>query len=1012
MFIENAGQWPDAARFQAWGDGQTLWLAKDAVWITMIGTGEASPENLAAERMPRMDEAFTLRPESRGMPRLSNTEVNLRLSFPGASSHPRLEPFDRLETHVSYFIGADPAKWRADVPVWGGVRYVDLYPGVDLVITGNNGQWQWKLVHNAPVPGHSPKGQGGQAVRLRVEGADTVLAEGSRLRISTSAGELAVPLLQAKEGPAETARAEKGTDGAIAFDVMSPFAPATPPSAPTATPTATPVLPTNQYPLLYATFLGGSDYDEGDGIAVDSAGNAYISGGTISADFPAARGPGYDATYNGGSDAFVAKLDATGTGLLYAAFLGGSRDDWSEGIAVDAAGQAYIPGYTASPDFPADFGPGYDTAYNGGALDGFVVKLDATGTGLRYATFLGGSDSDHCISIAVDGARQAYVTGGTWSTDFPAVFGPGYDTTYNGGYDSFVVKLDPAGTGLRYATFLGGSAADMGRGITVDGAGQVYISGATGSPDFPAALGPGYDTSINGWTDAFVVKLDAPGTGLLYATFLGGRDDDRGYDLGVDSAGQAYVTGVTNSADFPANLGPGYDTTYNGGTLDGFAVKLDASGTTLRYATFLGGSDEDWVCHVKVDGTGQAYVSGVTDSANFPAALGPGYDTTLNGDADAFVVKLDATGTGLRYATFIGGSAGDGGYGIAIDGAGQAYLTGYTRSPDFPAASGPGYDTTYNGGSIDAIVAKLDTNRSSSVVLPRAGARPTIDGNLAEWQALSQTLLNKDTASTITGEVPSYADLSADLRAAWAPYVLYFAAGIKDNVLVGNQSAKPWGDDSIELGIHVPSTGQTHQFTVALDGRQADQGNPITSLTVATRTVPGGWALEVVVPAWTLGLNGFTPGQQFDFTFGLWDDDLRIYPGQTHMIWRGASTNTYQPAWDALQLSSTVYDFPTGATQTPTATPSRTPTATATATRTPTATTANTPSQTPTATATSTQTPTPTPTTALTPTATTTPTETSTPTETPTTSPTQTATPTVTPSRTPLPKLYLPLVLR
>ena len=160
LFIENAGQWPDAARFQVWGSGQTLWLAEDAIWITMIGTGEASPEDLAADQMPRMDEPSVLPRESHGMPRPYTTGVNLRLSFPGANPHPRLEPFDRLETHVSYFIGADPAKWRADVPVWGGVRYRDLYPGVDLEITGENGQWQWRLIENTLSPLVSLKDEG------------------------------------------------------------------------------------------------------------------------------------------------------------------------------------------------------------------------------------------------------------------------------------------------------------------------------------------------------------------------------------------------------------------------------------------------------------------------------------------------------------------------------------------------------------------------------------------------------------------------------------------------------------------------------------------------------------------------------------------------------------------------------------------------------------------------------------------------------------------------------------
>jgi hypothetical protein len=265
---------------------------------------------------------------------------------------------------------------------------------------------------------------------------------------------------------------------------------------------------------------------------------------------------------------------------------------------------------------------------------------------------------------------------------------------------------------------------------------------------------------------------------------------------------------------------------------------------------------------------------------------------------------------------------------------------------------------------------------TASVVAPRAGARPTVDGNLAEWQALGQTLLNRDTASTITGQIPTPADLSAGLRTAWTPDRLYFAAGITDDVLVGKDSSQIWGDDVLELGIRVGNT--THQFTLAVDGRATDNGNPISSLTFVTRTVSGGWTLEVGIPATALGLAQLKADQQYPFTFGLWDDDLRTYPGQTHMIWRGTDTSTYQPEWGTLSLSSTVYDFPAGATQTPTATasPSQTPTRTSTVTLTPTA------SRTPTATS------------SPTPTSTATETASATPSRTPTPSPTLTPTPT------------------
>ena len=212
---------------------------------------------------------------------------------------------------------------------------------------------------------------------------------------------------------------------------------------------------------------------------------------------------------------------------------------------------------------------------------------------------------------------------------------------------------------------------------------------------------------------------------------------------------------------------------------------------------------------------------------------------------------------------------------------------------------------------------------------PQAGVRPTLDGDLREWQALAPTHLDHTTAATITGDVPTTADLSAGLRSAWAPDRLYFAAAITDDVLVGSDSPQIWGDDSIELSVRAGNT--THQFTVAVDGRQADRGVPITSLTVSTRTVTGGWTLEVAVPAAALGLAQFTAGGQYPFTFGLWDDDLRTYPGQTHMIWQGSDTYTYASDWGALDLSSTVYDFPPSpATATPTATRTVTPTPTTT----------------------------------------------------------------------------------
>jgi hypothetical protein len=278
---------------------------------------------------------------------------------------------------------------------------------------------------------------------------------------------------------------------------------------------------------------------------------------------------GPDLSYNGNGDAFVAKVNPSGTALVYAGFLGGSDSDYGWGIAVDASGSAYVTGGTFSSDFPAVVGP--DLSYNSNG-DAFVAKVNPSGTALVYAGFLGGSDSDYGWGIAVDASGSAYVTGGTFSSDFPAVVGP--DTSHNGDWDAFVAKVNPSGTALVYAGFLGGSDSDYGWGIAVDASGSAYVTGGTFSSDFPAVVGP--DLSYNSNGDAFVAKVNPSGTALVYAGFLGGSDWDEGYGIAVDASGNAYVTGWTFSSDFPAVVGP--DTSYNGGR-DAFVAKVEAGGT-------------------------------------------------------------------------------------------------------------------------------------------------------------------------------------------------------------------------------------------------------------------------------------------------------------------------------------------------------------------------------------------------------------------------------------------------
>jgi hypothetical protein len=455
--------------------------------------------------------------------------------------------------------------------------------------------------------------------------------------------------------------------------------------------------------LVYCGFIGGSGDDYGKGIAVDNSGNAHVTGYTLSTQtsFPVAVGP--DLTHNSSNDAFVAKVDPSAGSLVYCGYIGGSASDYGLGIALDPPGNAYVTGYTYSSEssFPVVVGPGL---IHKGMADVFVAKVNASGTALSYCGYIGGSGDEFGHGIAVDGSGNAYVTGTTESTQasFPVLTGP--DLTYNDSDDAFVAKVNPGGS-LVYCGYIGGLSGDYGRGIAVDVSGNAYVAGYTYSNEstFPVAGGP--DLTSNGLTDAYVAKVNASGTALSYCGYIGGAAEDEGRGIAVDVSGNAYVSGYTLSTQtsFPVVIGP--DLTHNGST-DAFVAKVISSGSALSYCGYIGGIGTDEALGVAVDSTGEAYVLGGTgsDQSTFPAA--GGLDPTHNGSFDAFVAKVDASGKALVYCGYIGGSGFDYGEGIALDGAGNPYVAGWTDSSQstFPANIGP--DLTHNGG-YDAFVAKV-----------------------------------------------------------------------------------------------------------------------------------------------------------------------------------------------------------------------------------------------------------------------------------------------------------------
>jgi len=363
--------------------------------------------------------------------------------------------------------------------------------------------------------------------------------------------------------------------------------------------------------------------------------------------------------------------------LVYSTFIGGSYSETGFDIATDSNGYAYVSGETDSPDFPAKPGS-YDTILNSGE-DAFVVKLSSTGSTLTYATFLGGTAGEEGYSISVDSTGNAFVSGSTYSSDFPTTPGA-VDTVYGGDLDVYVTKLNPAGNALIYSTYLGGSSGNNGLGSAVDSSGNAYVVGSTNSVDFPVTPGA-YDTSPNGLRDAFLVKLNPTGSARLYSTLIGGLYDDGGWDVYVDANRDAYVVGETVSDNFPTTPGA-YDRIY-AGYRDTFVLKLNDMGTALIYSTLLGGRLEDVGVGISVDSIGNAYVTGVTLSPDFPATP-DAFDKSFE-DRDCFVTGVNTAGTDLIFSTFLGGSDVDACMSISVEPDGTSYVTGHTESMDFPA---------------------------------------------------------------------------------------------------------------------------------------------------------------------------------------------------------------------------------------------------------------------------------------------------------------------------------------
>lgn len=578
---------------------------------------------------------------------------------------------ESLPGRSHYFIGSAKEQWLTNVGHVRKVRYPQVYPGIDLVFHGSAGQLEFDFVLQ---PGaHSAQ------IRMRVTGVQRMrLDDAGQLVLQLGGREMIMRAPYAYQDVGGTrqkvASAYRILDDVTigfqvaAYDVTRPLV-------------IDPILD-------FSSYAGGSAADIAQGVAFDAAGNLYVVGETYSTDFPT-RNP-YQATSPVNGSAFVMKLDATTHDVVYATYLGSNVIE-ARGIAVDDAGSAYVVGDTVSTAFPL-MNP-YQSSLRGLA-DIFVSKLTPSGNALAYSTYLGGSSVDRGRALSIDALGDIYITGVTGSTDFPLV--NAFQTRLRGSTDAYVAKLSPSRGTLDYSTYLGGGGLDYGTSIAVDATGQSFIGGYTDATNFPT-LNPLQATKA-GATDIFAARFTAQG-GLAYATYLGGSGADYAHALAVDAAGSIYLAGQTDSQNFPLN-GP-FQAAASGGT-DVVVAKLNSAGSALLYSTYLGGTRDDVAYALRLDGAGNAYIAGQTNSADFPVVRAP--QSSLAGGTDAFVAALSSDGKSLRSSTFLGGTANDYARTLDVDMHGDVAVAGSTESDDLPRLDA---NQAQRGGGQDGFVALL-----------------------------------------------------------------------------------------------------------------------------------------------------------------------------------------------------------------------------------------------------------------------------------------------------------------
>ncbi len=680
-FIENKGQWPEEVLYLTQMKGLNTWITTRGIQLELYKT-EKNKENTST--ISNYCQIENLEYKSIGQ--------RINYDFVNCNSKVIANGKMKQSAYKNFFVGNDQNKFTTNVTLYGQVIVNEIYDGIDIRYYFEDNFLKYDFIVH-------PWADANQ-IEINIVGSDkTYLNTKGELVLTTLFGEIQNKNLYCYQQENKKKVDGKFTNnrGNWSLDIE------------TYDKSQTLIID----PLIYATYIGGSFYDDANSIVVDSSNNVYVCGYTHSINYDITPGA-FQISYAGSWDVFVSKLNSDGTNLIYSTYIGGSGSDYATSNAVDANDNLYITGYTTSTDFITTTGA-YQTINNGG-VDGFITKLNASGTAIIYSTYIGGNNGDYSRAIAIDTYNNAYITGNTNSSNFVTSNGA-FQTVYNGLDDIFVCKINDSGNNIIYSTYIGSFNNESGQSIALDNSGNAYITGWAhfGFPTTPNA----FQTIIGGGSDAIVVKLNSLGTSLIYSTFIGGNGLDASYDIAIDSSNNAYITGDTESSNFVVSSNA-LQTTREGGWTDAFVTKINASGTAIIYSTYLGGNGDDTAHSIALDTNDNAYITGRTESTNFDITSGA-FQTTKAAGRDVFASKLNSTGSGLLYSTYIGGNNNDVGLSIAVDSLTNAYLTGLTWSTNLYTTTGA--FQTANSGTRDLFVFKLD-------MLPELSINENVKNNL------------------------------------------------------------------------------------------------------------------------------------------------------------------------------------------------------------------------------------------------------------------------------------------